>query len=99
MAAKPTGAKTSQADVILAVSNLTDVPRSTVEEVVVEFQAEITRQLNRGNTVQLTLGQFLRADRPAGTARNPQTGEKIKTVAKNGARFKVGSKLKNALNP
>ncbi len=98
LAKKPTGVKTSQSDIIAGVAAALDLPRDTVQEVISQFQGEIVSELKAGNGVQLTLGQFLRADREAGTARNPQTGEQIKTEAKNGARFKVGSVLKNALN-
>ncbi len=90
--------KTSQADVVDTVANTTGESRSTVQEIVSSFQDAITEELKKGNDVSLSLGTFKRADRDAGVARNPQTGEQIKTKAKRGARFKVGTRLKNALN-
>ena len=99
MAAKPTGVKTSQSDIIEAVAGVSNHTRATVEQVVVDFQHEITRQLNMGNNVALSIGTFMRADKAARTARNPASGEPVKVPAKNGARFKVGTKLKKALNP
>jgi DNA-binding protein HU-beta len=36
--------------------------------------------------------------RPAGTARNPRTGETVKRKASQTCRFRVGDALKSALN-
>ncbi len=98
MAAKPTGAKTSQSDIIASVADLFEFSTSKMKEIIVAYQDEIKRQLAMGNNVATDLGTFMRADKAAGTARNPRTGEKIATVAKSGARFKVGSGLKKFLN-
>lgn len=98
MAAKVTGVKTSQSEIVEAVAGAAELPNSTVQEVIGEYFDEVTRQLKMGNNVSTSIGTFLRADREAGTARNPQTGAQIKTSAKSGARFKVGDRLKKALN-
>ena len=43
-------------------------------------------------------GSFVPIKRPAGTARNPRTGETVRKKASASCRFKVGDTLKSALN-
>ena len=43
-------------------------------------------------------GTFLVTERPAGEARNPRTGETIKTKASMAPKFKAGAGLKSAVN-
>ena len=43
-------------------------------------------------------GSFVPIKRPAGTARNPRTGETVRRKASQTCRFKAGDTLKAALN-
>lgn len=63
------------------------------------FQAAVTGALKKGNKVTLVgFGTFDAKKRPARTGRNPQTGAAVKIPARVVASFKVGSKLKEAIN-
>ena len=56
----------------------------------------ITRSVSSGERVVITgFGAFERGVRKAGTARNPRTGETVKTKKKFVPRFKAGTELKD----
>ena len=97
-ASKPTKVKISQSDFYEEVANNTGHSRADVATILDEAQAAIVANLKNGSSVQLGIGAFKRADRAARTGRNPHTGAALQIEAKNGASFKVGSKLRNALN-
>ncbi len=98
LAKKPTGVKIPQSEIVRNVAHSLDVPEDSVQVVIANLQTEILGQLYQGNDVALGIGTFVRADKKAGFARNPRTGEQIETEAKSGARFKVGSRIKKFLN-
>ena len=59
----------------------------------------ITRQVTKGEPVAITgFGKFERRVRPAGTARNPQTGAVVKTKKKFVPKFTAGAELKSVVN-
>jgi DNA-binding protein HU-beta len=59
----------------------------------------ITRQVAKGEQVAITgFGKFERRVRPAGTARNPQTGAVVKTKKKNVPKFTAGADFKAVVN-
>lgn len=59
----------------------------------------ITRQVTKGEQVAITgFGKFERRIRPAGTARNPQTGAVVKTKKKFVPKFTPGAELKAVVN-
>jgi DNA-binding protein HU-beta len=59
----------------------------------------ITRQVTKGEPVAITgFGKFERRVRPAGTARNPQTGAVVKTKKKFVPKFTPGAELKAVVN-
>ena len=59
----------------------------------------ITRQVSKGEPVAITgFGKFERRVRPAGTARNPQTGATVKTKKKFVPKFSAGAELKAVVN-
>jgi len=59
----------------------------------------ITRQVSKGEPVAITgFGKFERRVRPAGTARNPQTGAVVKTKKKFVPKFTAGAELKAVVN-
>jgi DNA-binding protein HU-beta len=59
----------------------------------------ITRQVTKGEPVAITgFGKFDRRVRPAGTARNPQTGAVVKTKKKFVPKFTAGAELKAVVN-
>lgn len=63
------------------------------------FTDEVTGSLKQGRGVRLVgFGSFVTADRKAGVARNPQTGETIARPASRTVRFRPGEGLKSVLN-
>ena len=59
----------------------------------------VTESLSNGDEVRLVgFGSFIPVSRPAGTARNPRTGETVSKPASKSARFRMGEGLKKALN-
>jgi DNA-binding protein HU-beta len=63
------------------------------------FIASVSTSLKAGKEVRLVgFGSFVPIRRPAGTARNPRTGEIVKRAASATCRFRVGDALKSTLN-
>ena len=59
----------------------------------------ITQALRQGDEVKLVgFGSFLTADRAAGEARNPRTGEKVMVAASRTPKFRAGAQLRSAIN-
>jgi len=59
----------------------------------------ITRQVAKGEPVAITgFGKFERRIRPAGKARNPQTGAAVKTKRKSVPKFTPGAEFKAVVN-
>lgn len=59
----------------------------------------ITETLKKGEKVSLVgFGTFATSKREAREGRNPRTGETVKIAARTAVTFKVGSKLKDAVN-
>jgi nucleoid DNA-binding protein len=61
--------------------------------------SEIVRGVDAGERVELRgFGSFFPRERKATTGRNPRTGETLNIPASKRVVFKVGSKLKEAVN-
>ena len=62
------------------------------------FEA-ITRALQSGDEVKVVgFGSFRIAERAAGEARNPRTGEKVMVPAQKTPKFRAGQQLRSAVN-
>ena len=63
------------------------------------FMGGVTEGLKKEGKVTLTgFATFEKVHKAASTSRNPRTGEPVKVPARNVAKIKAGSKLKEALN-
>jgi DNA-binding protein HU-beta len=63
------------------------------------FTSSVMSALGEGKEVSLVgFGNFSVADVPTRTGRNPRTGEALEIKAYKQPRFKVGQKLKDAVN-
>jgi len=81
------------------VSAVLDVSQAKSELAITAVFDAIQEALVAGDTVSLIgFGVFSVKDRAARAGRNPQTGEEIKIKACKAAHFKVGKKLKEAIN-
>jgi len=88
----------NKTELIDAVAKSTKQTKSSVEETLNALMATIQASLTKGNNVQLIgFGTFAVETRAARVGRNPATGKELKIAAKNVVKFKVGSKLKDAV--
>ncbi|PSC05307.1 DNA-binding protein HU [Alsobacter soli] len=89
----------NKGDLVAAVAEQADLNKNQAAAAVDAVLDAITNTLKSGTEVRLVgFGTFLVTDRPAGEARNPRTGETIKTKASKAPKFKAGAGLKAALN-
>jgi DNA-binding protein HU-beta len=85
-------------DLVAAVADQTDLPRTKATEVVDAVFGAIEGALKNKEEVRLVgFGTFQTAERKAGTGRNPRTGEEMSIPASTTVRFKAGKGLKDAV--
>lgn len=90
--------KMNKAELIDAVAKSTKQTKTNVEETLNALMAAVQTSLVKGENVQLIgFGTFAVEARAARIGRNPATGKELKIPAKKVAKFKVGSKLKDAV--
>lgn len=89
----------NKAELIEAIAEQTELPKSQVDDTLRSLLATITAQLTKGDKVTLVgFGTFERRKRKARVGVNPQNPEqKIKIPAKNAPAFSAGSELKQAV--
>ena len=89
----------NKTELIAAIAAKSDLTKKDTEKFLSAFEDVITEALVKEEKVQLV--GFLTIDvvtRKAREGRNPQTKEIIKIPASKAPRFKVGKKLKDAVN-
>ena len=75
------------------------ITKIEAEKVIDRFTSSIISALSKGNEISLMgFGNFSVSKVAARAGRNPRTGDTIQIAAYNQPRFKVGQKLKNAVN-
>ena len=85
-------------DLIAAVADQTELPRTKAQEAVDAVFGAIEAALKKQEEVRLVgFGTFATAKRKAGTGRNPRTGETMEISASTTVRFKAGKGLKDAV--
>ena len=85
-------------DLIAAVADQTELPRTKAQEAVDAVFSAIEAALKKQEEVRLVgFGTFATAKRKAGTGRNPRTGEAMQIAASTTVRFKAGKGLKDAV--
>ncbi len=81
------------------IAELHKCTRAEAEKVIDMFTASVIDSVRKGNDIVLIgFGQFTVSKLAARTGHNPQTKEAIKIPAYNQVRFRVGQKLKDAVN-
>lgn len=82
-------------DIINAVCNRNDYPKSMATKIIEDAVHEIAARVLAGNAVRLHgFGTFVLHERPARTGRNPQAGEKIEIPARREVKFRPAKDLK-----
>jgi len=86
-------------DFITYISNKHTITKAEAEKTIDMFTSSVMEALGEGNEVSLLgFGNFSVAKVAARAGRNPQTGEVVQISAYNQPRFKVGKKMKDAVN-
>jgi len=89
----------TKAELVADIADKAGLNRAQAKEALEAFIHSVTTSLKSGKDVRLVgFGTFKAVSRPAGTARNPRTGETVKRAASKTCRFQVGESLKGSLN-
>ena len=89
----------NKTELINQIAESADISKKAAGDALQVFMAVITDTMKKGDKLQLIgFGTFSVSKRAARDGRNPQTGKAIKIPAKNVVKFKVGSKLSEAVN-
>ena len=89
----------TKAELVSEIADKAGLNRDQAKLALDAFIASVSSSLKAGKEVRLVgFGSFVPVKRPAGTARNPRTGEKVKRPASATCRFRAGDALKNSLN-
>ena len=89
----------NKTELVTAIAEKSDLTKKDVEKALSAFEDAVTEALVAGDKVQLvgflTMDVIERAERDG---RNPQTGAPMRIAASKSPRFKVGKKLRDAVN-
>lgn len=89
----------NKSELINHIADEHSITKIEAEKVIDRFTSSIISGLSKGNEISLMgFGSFSVSKVAARAGRNPRTGETIQIAAYNQPRFKVGQKLKNAVN-
>lgn len=89
----------NKAELITAIAESAELPKSAAERALNAFIDTITHQMKQGESVVLVgFGTFEVRERAARNGRNPQTGDDIRIDASKVPSFKAGKALKDAVN-
>ncbi|MGJ3261979.1 MAG: HU family DNA-binding protein [Salinarimonas sp.] len=89
----------NKGELVSAVAEKTGLSKAQAGEALDAALESIQETLKKGEEVKIVgFGSFTVADRPAGEARNPRTGEKVQVPASKTPKFKAGAGLKDAVN-
>jgi len=89
----------NKGELVSAIADKANLGKGQAAEVLDATIAVITDALKRGEEVKIVgFGTFTVAERAAGEARNPRTGEKVQVAASKTPKFKAGAGLRQAVN-
>ena len=89
----------NKAELIEALAETTDTPKTQVNKLLNALTEIITDTLKSGEEITLVgVGKFDTSQKAARAGRNPLTGEPIQIAARTAPRFKASKQLKDALN-
>ena len=89
----------NKGDFIKFISENNNCTQGMAEKVINMFTSSIIDAISKGNEISLIgFGSFSVQKVEAREGRNPRTGNTLKIAAYNQPKFKVGQKLKDAVN-
>ncbi len=89
----------NKGDFIKFISENNNCTQGMAEKVINMFTSSVIDAISKGNEISLIgFGNFTVSKVAPRTGRNPRTGDALKIAAYNQPKFKVGQKLKDAVN-
>ena len=89
----------NKAEFIAHIANQYQSTKVEAEKVIDMFTSSVIDAMGQGKEISLVgFGNFTVSKVAARTGRNPRTGQELKIAAYNQPKFKVGQKLKDAVN-
>jgi DNA-binding protein HU-beta len=89
----------NKTELIAAIAEKSGLTKKDAEKALTAFEKTVVESLVAGERVQLVgFGTFDVAERAERDGRNPKTGEVMRIAASKSPRFKVGKKLRDAVN-
>ena len=89
----------NKTELVAAIADEAKLSKKDAEKALAAFTAVVTKQLKKGQKVQLVgFGTFDVVKRAAREGRNPQTGAAMKIKASKAPKFSAGKALKDAVN-
>jgi nucleoid DNA-binding protein len=89
----------NKGDFIKFISENNNCTQGMAEKVINMFTSSVIDAISKGNEISLIgFGSFSVQRVEARNGRNPKTGDALKIAAYNQPKFKVGQKLKDAVN-
>ncbi len=88
----------NKTELITQIAESADISKKAAGDALQGFMMVVSDTMEKGDKLQLIgFGTFSVSERAARTCRNPQTGKSMKIPAKKVVKFKVGSKLAEAV--
>jgi len=88
----------NKTELINQIAESADISKKAAGDALQGFMSAVTETMQKGDKLSLIgFGTFSISERSARTCRNPQTGKEMKVPAKKVVKFKVGSKLADAV--
>jgi len=88
----------NKTELINQIAESADISKKAAGDALQGFMMAVSDTMVKGDKLQLIgFGTFSVTDRSARTCRNPQTGKSMNIPAKKVVKFKVGSKLAEAV--
>jgi DNA-binding protein HU-beta len=88
----------NKTELISQIAESADISKRAAGDALQGFMQAVAETLEKGEKLSLIgFGTFSVSERSARTCRNPQTGKSMKISAKKVVKFKVGSKLADAV--
>ena len=89
----------NKSEFVKHIANQQNITQDEASNIIDTFTSSVISVLGEGNEIQLIgFGSFSVSEVAARAGRNPKTGEVIQIPAYKQPRFKVGQKLKDAVN-
>ena len=89
----------NKSEIVEAIAKEAGITKADAERALNAFQTVVAKALTGGKKITLTgFGTYAVSTRKARNGRNPRTGATVKIPARKAVTFKVGSKLKDAVN-